>query len=554
MLYNIGMKMLIVSSYKEMDELILKLSKEIEDEIIYLPGYKLTKSELVEKINKLNIDIVLARGGNYLYIKEKILVPIVNIEVSIYDLIEDIDLSDVSNSLLIGFSNITKDAKKLAEQTSYKFNILTIDKTEEIVQKIEYIKSFKHIYSDLNTYRFLKENKIDSKIITTSYFSLKEAYLKAKDVLISLKKTLLKEKILDAYLADEKLNVYLYRQNKLFIKRITFDFKIAEIDEFIKKNLKSLLNKKDTEFTIHFENYLVDIYNMFFTLDKEKFVAIKTRYILSKKLKFLPQNNIDNYFVSLKTKKELEKCYLTSFPIEMITSDFEYAKYLLDLMNKNFKLNSEVLIFNGSNLNEEKNLKYLFSNSSPLLSSKRIICILDVDQINFDNLNKILNFIYQGSLYLVNKIVFINLKDSKSLNNSRFPIEKIYLEDFNSSINKKEIIREKLDNYKLKLTNQEINYLEIFNFSQGQTELNKILFELSEIENVSIANIKQICLSYEEKAPIESIDTRNLDMDKVKFKNVIQALRLAKGNKSQAARILKIGRTSLYRILKNNDV
>ena len=554
MLYNIGMKMLIVSSYKEMDELILKLSKEIGDEIIYLPGYKLTKSELVEKINKLNIDIVLARGGNYLYIKEKILVPIVNIEVSIYDLIEDIDLSDISNSLLIGFSNITKDAKKLAEQTSYKFNILTIDKTEEIIQKIEYIKRFKHIYSDLNTYRFLKENKIDSKIITTSYFSLKEAYLKAKDVLISLKNTLLKEKILDAYLADEKLNVYLYRQNKLFIKRITFDFKIAEIDEFIKKNLKSLLNKKDTEFTIHFENYLIDIYNMFFTLDKEKFVAIKTRYILSKKLKFLPQNNIDNYFVSLKTKKELEKCYLTSFPIEMITSDFEYAKYLLDLMNKNFKLNSEVLIFNGSNLNEEKNLKYLFSNSSPLLFSKRIICILDVDQINLDNLNKILNFIYQGSLYLVNKIVFINLKDSKSLNNSRFPIEKIYLEDFNSSINKKEIIREKLDNYKLKLTNQEINYLENFNFSQGQTELNKILFELSEIENVSIADIKQICLSYEEKTPIESIDTRNLDMDKVKFKNVIQALRLAKGNKSQAARILKIGRTSLYRILKNNDV
>ena len=214
MLYNIGMKMLIVSSYKEMDELILKLSKEIGDEIIYLPGYKLTKSELVEKINKLNIDIVLARGGNYLYIKEKILVPIVNIEVSIYDLIEDIDLSDISNSLLIGFSNITKDAKKLAEQTSYKFNILTIDKTEEIIQKIEYIKRFKHIYSDLNTYRFLKGNKIDSKIITTSYFSLKEAYLKAKDVLISLKNTLLKEKILDAYLADEKLNVYLYRQNK----------------------------------------------------------------------------------------------------------------------------------------------------------------------------------------------------------------------------------------------------------------------------------------------------------------------------------------------------
>ena len=89
------MKCLIVSSYEGMDELIYRLSSEVEDEIEILQGYKFSKSKLKKKVLESEAEVVLARGGNFLEIKDLLNKIVINIEVSVYDVLKDVQSQDI---------------------------------------------------------------------------------------------------------------------------------------------------------------------------------------------------------------------------------------------------------------------------------------------------------------------------------------------------------------------------------------------------------------------------------------------------------------------------
>lgn len=543
------MKCLIVSSYEGMDELIYRLSSEVEDEIEILQGYKFSKSKLKKKVLESEAEVVLARGGNFLEIKDLLNKIVINIEVSVYDVLKDVQTQDIKDTLLIGFSNITNYALKLGELTDYPFNILTIDKSEDLDKYLAYIRRFKFVHSDLNSMRYLKKRGIEAKMINSHYFSIKEAYLKGKEVYTSLQKAKLNEKIIDSYLADERLNTYVYYKGNQIMKRVVFPCYLDDVDKVINDNLKALLHKKDTEITFSKDNVLIDIHNMFFKVEKESYVAVKVRYFNFKRISNNIFQTFDNssVFLSSQDKKALEEISYSSFPSVIISSDSALIRKACEEIKNDLQFSSEPLFVNGEYLNIEKNRKFFLSTSSPLFSSSRLICFLNCEKIEQWVLQMIMNNIERGGLYLINKIVF-SFSREFDLSSFSLPLEKIVLSDFNELRDKKELIGNMMEKYSLNFSKEDREKIYQMHFTYGQSELEKILAMLSSFKKNSYKDFNELYLQFEIKTEGERKEV--VSLEKLTKKAVIEALKECGGNKSEAAKRLKIGRATLYRILE----
>lgn len=125
-------------------------------------------------------DLIVSRGGTMQMIQEAISIPVLNIDVSGYDILRAIRLAEnyLGNWALVGFPNITSGAKTICNMLRNDACICTINSSDECQREIErlHTEGFSVIVGDTITNSITLKAGLNSILITSGKESIAKVF------------------------------------------------------------------------------------------------------------------------------------------------------------------------------------------------------------------------------------------------------------------------------------------------------------------------------------------------------------------------------------------
>lgn len=161
---------------------------------------------IVKRMPPNAYDCIISRGGTAMLIRQVTDLPVVEIHISVYDVLSAIKLAENYSALyaIVGFSGITEPAHTLCDLLGYNLNILTVQSADEVPQVLERLErdGYRMVVCDMVTHTIARQMGLDAFLITSGIESLHTAI-------------------------DQALNISLWfrrlRQENLFLRSITQD-------------------------------------------------------------------------------------------------------------------------------------------------------------------------------------------------------------------------------------------------------------------------------------------------------------------------------------------
>ena len=130
-----------------------------------------------------DFDVVLSRGGTAELIREQTLFPVIDIEPSVSDILRTISLAQSSNNryAIVGFPAVTKNAEVLCTILRYQIDICTIHNVDEAREAVKALAAahFPMVLCDRVTSAICQEIGIPALLISSGSESVREALLSA---------------------------------------------------------------------------------------------------------------------------------------------------------------------------------------------------------------------------------------------------------------------------------------------------------------------------------------------------------------------------------------
>ncbi len=129
----------LIAPYPEMAELARTIVKEFEKPILIEVG------DLQEGLKKGRLlvergtEVIISRGGTAQLLKQELMIPIVEIQVTTYDILGALQkVSNRSQKIgIIGFGNVIYGSDKLADLLDLDLTVFTVQREGEVPEKIE---------------------------------------------------------------------------------------------------------------------------------------------------------------------------------------------------------------------------------------------------------------------------------------------------------------------------------------------------------------------------------------------------------------------------------
>ncbi|MBD1382637.1 sigma-54-dependent Fis family transcriptional regulator [Metabacillus arenae] len=241
------MKILAIAPYEGLKEIMLAMGKaenfELQVEIGDLKqGVALSKEALLN-----GTDIIISRGGTAAMIQKEISLPVVEIEVSGYDMLRVLTfVKDYpGKTAIVGFSQISEGAATICEILNIEISSYTINSEGEVKPKLEALKKegYQVIIGDVITVSEAEKLGLNGFLLTSGEESVGKAFSSAKKLYSYINKVKQQYTIPYHLIKEEEKGIVVLseKKSKLFSNKY-FDSKIGE----------DLLKKE--EFNVAFEN------------------------------------------------------------------------------------------------------------------------------------------------------------------------------------------------------------------------------------------------------------------------------------------------------------
>lgn len=177
-------KMLVVAPYEGLVNLIHVLVKEREDiEVHTLVGDMLEGLELVKAEDLSQYDLVISRAGTADLIREITDLPVIDIKISILDMMRAIKLAENYSGkfAIVGFKSITEQASIINQLNNYNIRINTVSKMSEIDDCLNELKEggVSMIVGDMITTKQAKIFGLNTILVTSGMESVRNALFEA---------------------------------------------------------------------------------------------------------------------------------------------------------------------------------------------------------------------------------------------------------------------------------------------------------------------------------------------------------------------------------------
>lgn len=124
-------------------------------------------------------DCIISRGGTATLIRQMTELPVVEIPLSVYDVLSAMKLAENYSSLyaIVGFSSITEPAHTLCDLLGYHLNICTVQHADEVLGVLKGLRQdgYRMVVCDMVTHRVARQMGMDAFLITSGIESMHAA-------------------------------------------------------------------------------------------------------------------------------------------------------------------------------------------------------------------------------------------------------------------------------------------------------------------------------------------------------------------------------------------
>lgn len=585
----------IVTSYENVNLDIIVGDLEI--------GVKKATKQLKVK----NYDAIISRGGTAQLLRKFFYVPVIDIGVSQYDIVQIIQLSNEykGKKAIVGFQSITRSARKVSDALQYDISIFTINSGDEALPLLNNLKKqgFSIILSDMINTKIAKSIGLNTLLITSSSESVEQSINYAMQLTHTVNQS---NQILNYYSSifldgDESIIVFNKDDYKL-----EYCFNIDKSSPLIIKVKKTELLEdinSSKQIIIEFENNFYILKRISYQIaNKEKIIFfIKKHYyfnstaiegIVTKDILNLNSQSYDDFYKIVEDKAFHNKIISFSKKNEVILIIGESgvgkgytAQYIHT--QSNYK-NSIFYEFDCQIITEKLFFSLINSINSPLFENGNTLFFKNINCLPYKKLLNLIVFITETSLNVRNKIIFSyennNLSktnDDNSENsifniiNGHMTILTLYLAPLREKSkfisNLATVYINKLNRHNEKqilgFNNGVVDLLQNYSWPDNYLKFKKVLkqlFYLTESSYISyeltneilqeertILTVKESAVSInDEKKDYLEVDI-DQSLDEIIKEVVNKVLAENKMNKTKTAKKLGIGRSTLWRILNS---
>lgn len=551
--------------------------------------------QLATTLSYNDYDVIISRGGTAELIRQFVSIPVIDVSISIYDILGAIRLAEgyTENFAIVGYSSITETAHLLCDILGYSIKIITLNDTVTASDVLDRLveESYELILCDAITNQVSLTKPLNTILITSGTESIKHAFLEAINI-----STYLKSFKHTNLLLEQSLN----HQNKNFII-LNHDFQIqfSNVSVELKYSIPKLLSTKndigrENQYYLTIKDKLYNIHTRKIIIDKLTYysciITISTPPIINNKFGVIYQKRseivdifttqiLSTKFIQETIHQELEKiknyhnAIMIFGEIGTAKSSIAYQTYL------NQEIHNNNLISINSKLLDDKMWKYLINPSNgPLVGENNTILFQNIEKLTLYDVERLIILIKNTKLLQRNNLILIyntnDVTDETIYNRllSELRCSSIYAPSLKERKNELNILITLLLNKiniecNKKILGFEPNALKIFldfdwpgNLNQLQLTLKELVINttshyISEFQVNTVLNKENI---------INKISTNNYTSNNLQYirknhtlfdytKEIIEnILEQNNGNHTKTAIQLGISRTTLWRYLNKN--
>lgn len=125
-------------------------------------------------------DVVISRGGTAKMLQKNLALPVIEIDISMYDILCTLKLADglTGKTAMVSFANITSSAHLLCDLMKYNMDIYTIDSAEAVEPTLRQLQKndYQSILCDMISNTTAKRLGLNSFLITSGVDSIRKAF------------------------------------------------------------------------------------------------------------------------------------------------------------------------------------------------------------------------------------------------------------------------------------------------------------------------------------------------------------------------------------------
>jgi transcriptional regulator with PAS, ATPase and Fis domain len=173
-------KALVIVPYEGLLEMMKEIDQEVEDIQLQIELGNLYEGVAIAKdAAKNGYHVIISRGGTASLIQEAVSIPVIDIQVTGYDVLRILTLVKgfSGKAAIVGFSNITQGAATICKLLDFDIKTLTITKDTEVKDKLTNLKKlgYEVVIGDVVTVQAAKQLGMTGVLITSG----KEAVIDA---------------------------------------------------------------------------------------------------------------------------------------------------------------------------------------------------------------------------------------------------------------------------------------------------------------------------------------------------------------------------------------
>ncbi|GCF95089.1 hypothetical protein NRIC_29800 [Enterococcus florum] len=413
-----------IAPYEELNHSMHVVSEQFADiqTDIYTADLEEGQRLAIEHFNQ-GYDVIISRGGTADLIREVVAIPVIDVSISIYDILGAIRLAEnyTDNFAVVGYSSITEMAHLLCDILGYKIKIITLTDTVDAGKTLDALaeEHYEMILCDAITNRLALTRSLNTILITSGFESIKHAFQEALTIAKYLKQAKHEYHVLAQSMSHQ-------RPDRLILDE-HFQIQFSTLSSPLEQAILSFLQtKKRTEEESH---YYTTIRGKAYSIELNRLIVDERHYfnctinastppIVGSRLGVLYQKKAEveeafttkllfSKFIQASTKQELQK--LAQYYQAMIVfgetgtakSSIAYQAYLVQKTHTNY------LISIDSKLINDKLWKFLVNpGNGPLVDINNTILFEHVEQLSLQDIDRLITIIKNTRLLQRNHVIF----------------------------------------------------------------------------------------------------------------------------------------------------
>lgn len=589
-------KILAVAPYEGMADILTDIAQSRDDIALTVQtGDLFTGRDIAMQLAHKNYDVIISRGGTAELIQSAVELPVIDISISVYDILLSIKLAESYNGkfVIAGFPGITANAHLLCDLLQYDIDIITFKDSADAVNHLKKAKEngCTLVLCDVTGARAAKDIGLNYNLVTSGRESIENAVAEAVKLVHSSNYVHKQKDLFQSLLTEDDREFLIYSPaGTLWFSSIAIDEMNTSLMNFVQTYIKSFLKVPNQTVSHQIRDNVYTLYNRHLIYEDQKYTAIticKSPALTAEDDPGFQIYNIDNT-----SSNDFADAYNGTGKAGKIAQIVEeYAKSHLPVLilgeNGTGKGKAASLIYKQSNykhapfysidcslIKERKWHSLLNNENSPLNEVDSTVFFEKADALSLEQISDLFQYIDQTKLCTRMRLI-VSLSTNNS-NQPAFATIRTFMENHLSCLTLNlPPLRERIDDF----SGITALYLHRFNVSLGKQIIG---FDVDAMEKMLSYNwpnnLDQLQHVLKElvtitKTPYISCDTvetilkqepdygRVFDdsvkfegtLDEINYQIILQVLHEEHDNKEKTARRLGISRSTLWRILKNNN-